>query len=146
MTLPLLAAVLVLAMPQPNKPAGPPPAQAGLLTPPPAEATFAIRVMFGMKDRVPKTWDGSAKCDSATLLKCEGWRFGPGSQCKQPAAWVATTQLTPVAPTPVGKAGQPKDRVTARAPLPVGVVMYFDKPPTTPILINTKQDDFRIKP
>jgi hypothetical protein len=146
MTFALLATVLVLAAPQPAKKGGPAPAFAGLNTPPPAEAAFAVLVTFGLKDNEPKPWDGSVRCDTARVLKCEGWRFGPGSQCKQPVAWVVTTQLGPIAPTPVGKADQPKDRTTARAPLPVGVVIYFDTKPTGSIHITTQQDEFDIKP
>ena len=146
MTLTLLAAALILAAPQPKKPAGPLPSHPGISTPPPAEATFAVRLTFGLKSHTPASWDGSVRCSTAKVLKCEGWRFGPGSQCKQPATWVVTTQLGPVAPTPVGKAGKSKERDTARAALPVGVVIYFDRTPTSPIFITTKADDFEIKP
>ena len=134
----LLAAALVLAAPQPSK-------QAGLNTPPPVTAAFAIRATFGLKDAEPKPWNGSVCCDSAAVLKCEGWRFGSGHQVKQPAAWVVSTALGPVAPTLIGRAGE-KTQESRRAPLPVGVVIYFDKLPNGPIAFKTAQGNFEVRP
>ena len=139
-----ILAALILAAPAPPK--GGPPMFAGLNTPPPQNAAFAVRVLLGIKDTEPREWSGSMKCNSASVLKCEGWRFAAGDRIEQPAKWTARTALGPVAPTRVNRATEGPQPESKRAPLPVGVVIYFDKAPTSPIAVTTAQGDFTVAP
>ncbi|MBM3891915.1 MAG: hypothetical protein FJ388_22605, partial [Verrucomicrobia bacterium] len=141
--IPLLAALILAAQAPPK---GGAPMFAGLNTPPPQNAAFAVRVMLGLKDAEPREWSGSVKCDSATVLKCEGWRFAAGDRIEQPAKWTARTALGPVEPTPVNRATEGPQPESKRAPLPVGIVIYFDRAPTAPIAVTTAQGNFTVAP
>src|SRR5262245_54193672 len=98
-----------------------------------------VRVLFGLKDAEPASWDGSLAVSGGTLLRLEGWRFRPGDQLTGAASWKASTRR--VAAPAVPAAGQttlpPPGPMTAN-----GVVAVLKSTARTEVRVTTPRGEF----
>ncbi len=87
----------------------------------------SVRVLFGLTDAEPSTWDGSVSLDSGTVTAIQGWRFGPEDSTDYGKSWKAATRAAGNGPGMV---------------LENGVLITADASPDARWSLHTPKGDF----
>jgi hypothetical protein len=57
---------------------------------------IGVRIRFGLTDKEPKKWDGSATVSAGTIERIDGWRFEDGDELQPNSSWKASTRTLTV--------------------------------------------------
>ena len=52
----------------------------------------SVRILFGLTDTEPASWDGTVAVDSGAVKAIQGWRFGPEDSTDYTHSWKASTR------------------------------------------------------
>jgi hypothetical protein len=96
-------------------------------TPAPHTSVSSVRVLFGLTDTDPTSWDGTVSLSSGTVKAIQGWRFGPEDSTDYSSSWKAATRSQ----------GNGPDMV-----LENGVVITADIAPDARWSLHTAKGDF----
>jgi hypothetical protein len=58
-------------------------------------ASFAVRILFGITDKEPADWSGSVTASACKIAHVRGWHFNNGMQMTGPAAWKCSSWFGP---------------------------------------------------
>jgi hypothetical protein len=112
----IVIALVVIAAAQTPGPARPSP-----------QPFSSVRVLFGLTDTEPASWDGTITLDSGSVKAIQGWRFGPEDSTDYARSWKAATRAQ----------GNGPDSI-----LENGVLITADAPPGARWSLHTPKGDF----
>jgi hypothetical protein len=88
---------------------------------------MSVRVLFGLTDEAPSSWDGGIKLDKGTVKAIQGWRFGAEDSTDYTSSWKLKTRAQ----------GNGPDNVIEN-----GVVITAEAPQDARWSIHTPKGDF----
>ena len=139
----------------PRVQSAPPPTREGAEQRPLDPETIAVRLLLGVGDPQPQSWNGRVEVDQGEVVGVEGWRFRAGRRVTGPDAWEAQSLylLKKAQAKAKAKGGKPAGdegpgEGFARRPgagrlavVPTGVIVRLKAPADATLTVATEQGD-----
>jgi hypothetical protein len=101
----------------------------------PMHADVGIRVLFGLTDKDPAKWDGSAVVERGRITKIDPWRFSKDDEITSNTSWKASTASLMV-----------RTAAEKRPVVDNGVILWLNgEDENTKVTIKTAQGEFTLR-
>ncbi|MCA1685133.1 MAG: hypothetical protein LC745_03950 [Planctomycetia bacterium] len=111
-----------------------------------------VRLLLGVGDTTPRTWNGKVKLDRGEVIGVEGWRFREGDLVTGRDSWEARSRLIrKAAPKKqqqaavAGKKAASGPSTFGPAVTPNGVVVSLKAPDDATLTVETERGNFEVK-